>query len=118
MVGAAVGDAVMIGKLSPVPLGPRQSRHSDGQHRTVPTARESVGNFCRIRPDFRQTDSYYPDRTRLPPRRSLTTLREHETANSTQFNRRHQVPVGQPGACAADRVPRTPPQRPNFAPTL
>ena len=35
MVVAAVGDAGMMGELSPVPLGSRQSRHSDGQHRTV-----------------------------------------------------------------------------------
>ena len=41
MVGAAVGDAGMMGELSPVPLGPRQSRHSDRQHRTVPMASEA-----------------------------------------------------------------------------
>ena len=51
MVGAAVGDAGMMGELSPVPLGRRQSRHSDRQHRTVPTGVIAIyiyrfGPFC------------------------------------------------------------------------
>ena len=33
----------MMAELSPVPLGPRQSRHSDRQHRTVPMASVEVG---------------------------------------------------------------------------
>ena len=34
MVGATTGGAGMMAVLNPVPLGRRQSLHSDGQHRT------------------------------------------------------------------------------------
>ena len=41
MVGATTGGAGMMAVLNPVPLGPRQSRHSDGQHRTGATSGRS-----------------------------------------------------------------------------
>ena len=45
MVGATTGGAGMMAELSPVPLGPRQSCHSDRQHRTVPMASEAGFRF-------------------------------------------------------------------------
>ena len=38
MVGATTGGAGMMAVLNPVPLGQRQSLHSDGQHRTGATS--------------------------------------------------------------------------------
>ena len=45
MVGATTGGAGMMAVLNPVPLGQRQSLHSDGQHRTGATSGRSDFRF-------------------------------------------------------------------------
>ena len=48
MVGATTGGAGMMAVLNPVQLGQRQSRHSDGQHRTGATSGRSDFRFRRL----------------------------------------------------------------------
>ena len=48
MVGATTGGAGMMAELSPVPLGPRQSRHSDRQHISDGADGVEGGDFFRF----------------------------------------------------------------------
>ena len=111
MVGATTGGAGMMAVLNPVPLGQRQSLHSDGQHRTGATSGRS---------DFRLRTLLAPPEMEAATQSQLSPNTEHPARTPWGLSIELRGPSKPCGFafCASMVVVFVPPfaQEPTFSP--